>query len=70
MVNAAFLSVSEVARVLGVSERHVRELLRRRDPATGQPVIPSGRLGRRVLVPRSWLEEFVAASGARLEAER
>jgi excisionase family DNA binding protein len=59
-----FLSVSEVAAALGVSERSVRERLHHRDPLTGRHVIPSVRFGRRVLVPRVWLDSFVASAEA------
>jgi hypothetical protein len=59
---ARFASVAEVAAVLGVSERSVRDRLYRRDPVTGRPLVPSQRFGRRVLIPRAWLDSFVAAA--------
>lgn len=49
--------------MLGVSERALYEWLRRRDPASGAPLIPHLRLGRRVLVSRAWLEAQIAALG-------
>jgi hypothetical protein len=55
-----FLSVAEVAAALGVSERSVRERVHHRDPLTGRPLVPSARFGRRVIIPRSWLDAFVA----------
>jgi hypothetical protein len=64
----AFVSVAEVAAVLGVSERTVREYLYQRDPSTGRPLVPHVRFGRRVLIPRTWLEAFVAE--AQEEARR
>lgn len=46
------LSLAEAARALGVSERHVREIL---------PDLPHVHLGRRVVIPvdalREWLRE-------------
>jgi hypothetical protein len=59
-----FVSVAEVAATLGVSERSVRERLHHLDPVTRRPIIPSRRFGRRVLVPRAWLDAFVAAAEA------
>jgi hypothetical protein len=59
-----FLSVAEVAAALGVSERSVRERLYHRDPITGSPLLPHRRFGRRVLIPRAWLDEFIAAAEA------
>lgn len=46
------LSVPEVAELVGVSRAHAYELIR-----IGR--IPSIRLGRRLLVPRKALEEFL-----------
>jgi hypothetical protein len=63
-----FVSVAEVAAALGISERSIRERLYHRDPLTGRPLVPSVRFGRRVLVPRSWLDAFIAA--AETEAQR
>jgi hypothetical protein len=63
-----FASVSEVAAILGVSERSVRERLHHRDVVTGRPLVPSVRFGRRVLVPRAWLDSFI--SDAEAEAAR
>jgi hypothetical protein len=64
---ARFASVAEVAAVLGVSERSVRERLHHLDPVTRRPLVPSQRFGRRVLIPRVWLDQFVAA--AEMEAQ-
>jgi hypothetical protein len=59
-----FVSVAEVAAVLGVSERSVRERPHHRDVVTGRPLIPSQRFGRRVLIPRAWLDGFISAAEA------
>lgn len=48
-------SVPEVAEVVGVSRAHAYELVR-----TGR--LPSIRLGRRLVVPRKALEEFLDAA--------
>jgi excisionase family DNA binding protein len=57
------LSLAEAARALGVSERHVREIL---------PDLPHVHLGRRVVIPvealREWLRD--RASVERSQAER
>jgi excisionase family DNA binding protein len=57
------LSLAEAARALGVSERHVREIL---------PDLPHVHLGRRVLIPvealREWLRDRARAE--RSQAER
>jgi excisionase family DNA binding protein len=57
------LSLAEAARALGVSERHVREIL---------PDLPHVHLGRRVVIPvealREWLRD--RASAERSQAER
>jgi hypothetical protein len=62
--SSKFCSVAEVAAVLGVSERSVRERLHHRDVVTGRPLVPHQRFGRRVLIPRVWLEQLVAAAEA------
>jgi transcriptional antiterminator len=59
-----FVSVAEVAAILGVSERSVRERIHHLDPVTRRPLIPHQRFGRRVLIPKVWLEQFVAAAEA------
>jgi len=59
-----FCSVAEIAAALGVSERSVRERLHHRDPLTGRPLIPHQRFGRRIIVPRAWLEYFIAEAEA------
>jgi hypothetical protein len=64
----AFLSVAEVAATLGVSERSVRERLYEKDPLTGRHLIPHTKFGRRILVPKVWLDDLVAAAEA--EARR
>lgn len=46
------LSVPEVAEVVGISRAHAYELVR-----AGR--LPSIRLGRRLVVPRKALEEFL-----------
>lgn len=67
-VSGGFISVAEAAEFLGVSRPFLYELLRRRE--NGQPVVPHVRLGRRVLLPRPWLEELAAGAGVRLAAAR
>jgi hypothetical protein len=62
--HSKFCSVAEIAAALGVSERSVRERLHHRDPLTGRQLIPFQRFGRRILVPRVWLERFVADAEA------
>ena len=52
------LTVSEAAAALGVSERHLREVL---------PEIPHTRVGRRVVIPVEPFREYLRA---RCEAER
>jgi excisionase family DNA binding protein len=59
-----FVSIAEVAGTLGVSERSVRERLNHKDPLTGRHVIPHQRFGRRVLIPRAWLDGFISAAEA------
>lgn len=52
-----FVSVREAAQALGVSQRALYEWLRwKRD---GTPEIPHVRLGRRVLIRRSWLDQVI-----------
>lgn len=50
------LSVPDVAALLGVSETKVRELV-------GTGALPSLNIGRRVVVSRLALEQWVARSG-------
>jgi excisionase family DNA binding protein len=56
------LSLAEAARALGVSERHVREIL---------PDLPHVHLGRRVVIPvealREWLRDRARAERSRAE---
>ena len=56
------LTVEEAAKVLGVSERHLRSIL---------PEIPHTRLGGRVVVPvddlRRWLSERARAGPSRVD---
>ena len=47
-------SASEAAEAVGISERHIRNLIN-----SGQ--IRTVRLGRRVLIPREALHELLAA---------
>jgi excisionase family DNA binding protein len=47
------LSVSEAARILGISRAHAYDCVRTGD-------LPSIALGRRVVVPRQALEELLA----------
>lgn len=47
------LSVSEAARVLGISRAHAYDCVR-------SGVLPSITLGRRVVVPRQAIEELLA----------
>ena len=49
------LSIGEVAAVLGISRAHAYELVRRGD-------LPRLRLGRRLVIPRKALDEFVEAA--------
>lgn len=56
-----FISVTETARLYGVSPNHVWRELERGG-------IPHTKMGRRVLIPRQWVEdsaEAVAASAGR-----
>jgi excisionase family DNA binding protein len=50
LVDRLALSVKEAARVLGVSERTVREML---------PELPHTHLGRRVVIPLEPLREWL-----------
>jgi excisionase family DNA binding protein len=56
------LSLAEAARALGVSERHVREILSE---------LPHVHLGRRVVIPldslREWLRDRARAERSRAE---
>ena len=54
--SALTCSVPEAARLLGIGETLMRELIR-----TGR--VPALRLGRRVLVSRAALERLVAEAG-------
>ncbi len=58
------LSLAEAARALGVSERHVREMLSE---------LPHVHLGRRVVIPvdslREWLRDRARAERSRAERE-
>ena len=49
------LSIEEAAGMLGISRAHAYELVRR-------GALPRLRLGRRVVIPRKALEEFVEAA--------
>jgi excisionase family DNA binding protein len=61
MPDSPLLTVSEAARVLRVSESALREWMRHhRD---GQPRVPHVRLGRRVLIPREWVDGVIAGAG-------
>jgi hypothetical protein len=60
--------VAEVAAALGVSERSIREKLHHRDVVTGRPLVPHVRFGRRIIIPRSWLDALIAE--AEQEARR
>ena len=53
--NRILLSVGEVAGLLGIGTTLAYELV-------GRGVLPHVRLGRRVLVPRALLEEWIAES--------
>jgi len=55
---AEFLRVAEVAVALHVSERLVRDRL-------ADQTIPSIRLGRAVLIPRSWLDGLLESAQLR-----
>lgn len=52
------LSVEEAANVLGISRALAYELVRRGE-------LPRLRLGRRVVVPRQALEDFIGAAHGR-----
>ncbi|MDP9441136.1 MAG: helix-turn-helix domain-containing protein [Actinomycetota bacterium] len=52
------LSVEEAANVLGISRALAYELVRRGE-------LPRLRLGRRVVVPRKALEDFIGAAHGR-----
>ena len=49
-----FLTVDEAAAMLRISRRHLYELL-------AEGVVRSVKLGRRVIIPRSVIEELAAA---------
>lgn len=53
------LSIHDTANELGVSDRHVEELVRRGD-------LPSVKLGRRRMIPRVALERIVEAAAGRV----
>lgn len=55
------LSIDEAAAMLGISRAHAYELVRRGE-------LPRLRLGRRVVIPRKALEEYV--EGATANARR
>lgn len=66
--DAPLLTVGEVARLLRVSERALREWMHhRRD---GSPVIPHVRLGRRVLIRRDWVESVLSGTTQPLGGSR
>lgn len=50
------LTVSETARLLGLSRSSAYSL-------ANQGVIPTIRLGRRLVVPKIWLEKILAEAG-------
>ena len=56
------LTLSESARALGISERHLRSCLHE---------IPHTRIGRRIIIPvdtlREWLNERVRGEGVRVD---
>lgn len=61
-VESAAFSVNEAARFLGVSQTTVRsEIFLER--------IPSFRIGRRVLIPRKYLEEMIQNGASRGKAD-
>lgn len=64
--DAEFVSVADAAARLGVSRGFLYELLRRRED--GVPVVPQLRLGRRVVIARSWLDGLTASAGVRQAA--
>ncbi|MDP9388849.1 MAG: helix-turn-helix domain-containing protein [Actinomycetota bacterium] len=57
------LSVEEAASVLGISRALAYELVRRGE-------LPRLRLGRRIVVPRRALEDFVASAAPVAESEQ
>ena len=62
MTDSPLLTVSEASRILRVSESALREWMHhRRD---GQPRVPHVRLGRRVLIPRQWVDDVIASAGS------
>lgn len=62
-VNRQTLSVSEAAKVLGISRAHAYDCVR-----TGE--IPSINLGRRVVVPIRALDDLLAGSESSPSTER
>lgn len=57
------VSVLECSEVLGIAKSHVYELVR-------QGQIPSIHFGRRVLIPRKCLEEYIADKTRREQEDR
>lgn len=53
------LSIDEAAAMLGISRAHAYELVRRGE-------LPRLRLGRRVVIPKRALEEYVEAATAHI----
>jgi excisionase family DNA binding protein len=52
MTEPVFLSVAEVAKTLHLSVVHTRRLITKGE-------IRSVRIGKRVLIPRQWLQEYM-----------
>jgi excisionase family DNA binding protein len=54
-VDQRVVSVSEAARILGISRSHAYDLVRRRE-------WPAIRLGRRIIVPLRAIEDILAST--------
>jgi excisionase family DNA binding protein len=54
-VDQRVVSVSEAARILGISRSHAYDLVRRRE-------LPAIRLGRRIIVPLRAIEDILAST--------
>ena len=57
--NQHLLTVAEVATLLRVSKAHVSKLIN--GNVTGTPRLPAARLGRRVIIQKKCLEEWLSS---------
>ena len=62
-ISADILTIEEVAKVLRCSKAHVQNAIRGK--LRGVPKLTHLALGRRVLVRRDWLQQWVEANKAR-----